>query len=141
MTTMETLHDTSEYLLLLRGTRFEDTLSPQEMQEAMSRFAGWFERLTHEGKLRAGQPLDHGGRVITGRKARAVADGPFAESKEAVGGYVLLAARGLDEAVALAEECPLLDYGATVEVRPVLAQCESMRRANVSVVNGSRLHA
>lgn len=86
MTTMQTPDDPSEYLLLLRGTRFEHTLSPQQMQEAMSRFAGWFERLTREGKLRAGQPLDHGGRIITGRKTRVVADGPFVESKEAVGG-------------------------------------------------------
>ena len=52
-----------------------------------------------------------------------VADGPFAESKEAIGGYFLLKVDSLDEAVAIAQECPGLPYGAKVEVRPVMAQC------------------
>jgi len=52
-----------------------------------------------------------------------VADGPFAESKEAIGGYFLLKVDSLDEAVAIAQECPGLPYGAKVEVRPVMARC------------------
>jgi len=52
-----------------------------------------------------------------------VADGPFAESKEAIGGYFLLKVESLDEAVAIARECPGLAFGAKVEVRPLLAQC------------------
>jgi hypothetical protein len=52
-----------------------------------------------------------------------VADGPFAESKEAVGGYFLLKVDSLDEAVAIAQQCPGLPHGAKVEVRPVLAEC------------------
>lgn len=127
---MNTLPPNSEYLLLLRNTRLEETLSPDEMQQAMGRFADWFERLTREGKLRAGQPLANGGKVITGRKDRAVADGPFVESKEAVGGYIVLTVADLDEAAALAEECPLLDYGATVEVRPIIEQCAAMQQVN-----------
>ena len=127
---MHTATPHSEFLLLLRGTRFEETLSPNEMQEAMGRFSDWFERLTRDGKLKAGQPLSNEGKVITGRKDRAVADGPFAESKEAVGGYILLTVSDLEEAVALAEECPLLDYGAAVEVRPVIEQCATMQQVN-----------
>jgi hypothetical protein len=52
-----------------------------------------------------------------------VTDGPFAESKEAVAGYFLLDIAGLDEAVAIAQECPGLPYGARVEVRPVAGEC------------------
>ena len=123
----------SEYMLLLRNTRFEETLSPDEMQVAMGRFAEWFERMRVGGKLKAGQPLANGGKVLTGRKDRAVADGPFMESKEAVGGYIVLTADDMEEAVALAEECPMLDYGGTIEVRPISAMCAAMEQANIKL--------
>jgi hypothetical protein len=58
-----------------------------------------------------------------------VADGPFAESKEAVGGYLLLQANTLDEAVAIAKSNPTLEYGVTIEVRPVLEECPIFERA------------
>jgi len=56
-------------------------------------------------------------------KNRVVSDGPFAESKEAIGGYFLLDVASLDDAVAIAQECPGLPYGIRVEVRPVAAEC------------------
>jgi hypothetical protein len=46
-----------------------------------------------------------------------VVDGPFAEVKETVAGYILLRADSLDEATELAKACPGLDYGVSVEVR------------------------
>jgi hypothetical protein len=52
-----------------------------------------------------------------------VSDGPFAESKEAIGGYFLLDVASFDDAVAIARECPGLPYGVQVEVRPVAAEC------------------
>ena len=96
----------SEYLLLLRGNSFKETLSPQDLQDAMGRFAEWFERLKRDGKLKAGQPLGDGGKVISG-KDRAVADGPFAEAKEAVAGYIMLAVDDEAEAMAIAAAMPI----------------------------------
>jgi hypothetical protein len=58
-----------------------------------------------------------------------VADGPFAESKEAIGGYLLLQADHLNEAVEIARSNPMLEYGVIIEVRPVLAECAAFRRA------------
>jgi hypothetical protein len=52
-----------------------------------------------------------------------VSDGPFAESKETIGGYFLLKVNTLDEAVAIAQQCPGLPHGIRVEVRPVAAEC------------------
>jgi hypothetical protein len=52
-----------------------------------------------------------------------IADGPFAESKEAIRGYFLLRVNTLDEAIAIAQECPGLAYGVKIEVRPVAEQC------------------
>jgi hypothetical protein len=124
---MTTPSTTPEYLLLLRGTQFENRLSLQEMQDAMGEFTSWLEKLGQQGKFKGGQPLAPSGKIISGKDNRSVADGPFAEAKEAIGGYLILTVPDLDTAVAIARECPLLDWGAQVEVRPVLEQCPTMQ--------------
>ncbi|HZC34727.1 MAG TPA: YciI family protein, partial [Chthoniobacterales bacterium] len=103
-------------------------LSPEEIQTVMSQWAVWLERLTQEGKVRGAQPLANEGKIVSWNKGQ-VSDGPFAESKEAVGGYFLLQV-GLDEAVEIAKQCPALKHGLTVEVRQVIEQCASIARLN-----------
>jgi len=110
------------YMLLFRGTDLRKSLSPDEMQKVSEQWMAWFKRLTDEGKAVAGQPLEREGKVVSG-KQRIVSDGPFAESKEAIGGYFLLDVATMDEALAIARECPGLPYGIQVEVRPVAAEC------------------
>jgi hypothetical protein len=116
---MSTQPASAPYMLLFRGTHWDQELSPEEIEEVMSRWISWFERLVKEGKARAGQPLKNTGKIVSGKKGGTVADGPFAESKEAIAGYILLRVADEDEAVEIAKECPGLDYGVTVEVRPV----------------------
>jgi hypothetical protein len=116
---MTTRTTTSEYMLLFRGMHWDKNLSPQEIQNVMSRWITWFDRLTQEGKAKAGQPLTDKGKTISGKKGQKVVDGPFAESKESIAGYILLQVATLDEAVKIAKECPGLDYGISVEVRLV----------------------
>src|SRR5881296_2215116 len=99
----------SEYLLLFRGTQWDKGLAPEEIQKVLGQFMGWFERLKEEGTVKTGQPLAREGRIVSGKKG-AVADGPFAESKEAVGGYFLLNVSNIEEAVAIARQCPILEY-------------------------------
>jgi hypothetical protein len=123
----------NEYLFLFRGGDWKDNCSPQEMQNLLGQFMGWFDRLTQEGVVKVGQPLAQTGKVV--RKGRQVSDGPFAESKEAVGGYFLVLARTLDEAVEIAQQNPLLEYGLTVEVRPVAENCpiaESLQKQQLT---------
>ena len=127
---MSTENNKSEYLIIFRGTDWDKGLSPEEIQKVTGQFMAWFERLKQEGTVKGGQPLEHEGKIVSGKKGRTVADGPFAESKEAIGGYFLLQVRNIDEAVTIAQQCPTLDYGAKVEVRPVAGECVSMRRAN-----------
>ena len=110
---------TSQHMLLFRGTHWDKELSPEEIQNVMSRWTAWFDQLTQQGKATAGQPLMIEGKIVSGTKGRTVVDGPFAESKEAIAGYILLRVGDLDEAVKIAKECPGLDYGVSVEVRPV----------------------
>ncbi len=111
------------YMLIFRGTDWHKGLSPEQMQQAAGQWMAWFNRLTEQGKAIAGNPLEREGKIVSGKNGRVVADGPFAESKEAIGGYFLLRVTSLDEAVAIAQECPGLAYGAVVEVRPVAEQC------------------
>ncbi len=122
-TQMNTQSKAPEYMLLFHGNDWSKDLSPEQMQKIAGDWMAWFERLTAQGKALAGSPLEPQGRMISGKHGRVVADGPFAESKEAIGGYFLLRVDTLDEAMAIARECPGLDYGVKIEVRPVAEQC------------------
>lgn len=82
-------------------------LSPEEIQKIMSRANAWFDRYSRQGKVKAGQALAHEGKIVSGKKGRTVTDGPFAESKEAIAGYVLLEVDDLDQAVEIAKGWPL----------------------------------
>lgn len=119
----------SQFMLFFRGTHWDAGLSPEELQKVMAHVLGWFEKLKRDGRLKAGQPLGPQGRIISGGKGRSVLDGPFPESKEAVGGYLLIQAADFDEATAIAKACPTLDYGIAIEVRPVLEECPVFLRA------------
>jgi hypothetical protein len=111
------------YMLIFRGTDWHKGLSPEEMQKITDQWMAWFNRLKDENKCVSGNPLEREGKIVSG-KNRLVSDGPFAESKETIGGYFLLNVNNLDEAVAIAQECPGLPYGIRVEVRPVAGECE-----------------
>jgi hypothetical protein len=113
----------SEYMLLFRGTHWHEGLSPEEIQQVVNQMKAWFDRLTAEGKAKAGKPLFHEGKIVSQKNGRSVVDGPFAESKEAIGGFFLLQVDSLHEAAEIAKEFPALAYGATVEVRPIAPEC------------------
>ena len=68
------------------------------------------------------------GKLVSGKSGRIVVDGPFAESKEAIGGYFYLQVGDIDEAVEIAKQCPGLEYGCRVEVRPVADMCTVRER-------------
>jgi hypothetical protein len=92
--------------------------SPQVWQEAMEahgRFAGQVGE--RGGKLLGGNALQPTP-TATSIRGDVVTDGPFAETKEALGGYYLIEARDLDQALDIAKLCPA-PYGG-VEVRPVM---------------------
>lgn len=121
--------DTSKYMVLCRGVSWDESLSPEEMQNAEKQFYDWFDRLANEGKiLKGGHRLAPEGRTLSGRSA--ISDGPFAESKEAIAGYWIIQAASLEEALEVAKGDPLLDYGATIEVRPILPESVSRVRSD-----------
>jgi hypothetical protein len=119
----------NQYLLLFRGDEWFNELSPGQLQDLMDRSKAWIDRLVAQGKVRAHQALGREGAVLSGGNKRVISDGPFAESKEAVGGYLLLSANSLEEAIAIANESPALSYRSTIEVRPVAQECPLDTRA------------
>ncbi|HXM05300.1 MAG TPA: YciI family protein [Chthoniobacterales bacterium] len=127
---MSTPVTSSEYMLLFKGTHWDHDLSPEEVQDVMTRWTSWLDRLTREGKVKSAQPLANQGKIIAWKKGVPV-DGPFAESKEAIGGYFLLQVSE-EEAVEIAKECPALKYGLVVEVRPVVDRCASIDRLDLA---------
>jgi len=83
----------------------------------MDRVIAWFEDLERQGKAKGGHPLIEGGKTISSQGGKTtVTDGPFAESKEAVGGYLLLQVDDMEEAVEIASASPLLQFGVVAEV-------------------------
>jgi hypothetical protein len=108
----------TDYLFLFRGPAGAPALSPEEMQRNMQKWMSWIEELAKAGRYKSGHPLDAGGKVVSGR-AKVVTDGPFTESKEVVGGYLIVSAGSLDEAVGLSKGCPIFEGGGRVEVRAI----------------------
>jgi hypothetical protein len=125
---MSTQTTKSEYLVICRGIRWNERLSPEDIENALKQFYAWFERLSDEGKMKSGHQLGPEGKILSGRKG--VTDAPLAESKEAIAGYWFIYADSLEEAVEIAKGNPGLEYGQTIEVRRILPENnESTRKA------------
>lgn len=122
----------NEFMLLFRGPCWDEGLSPEELQQRMNEVMAWFEGLKQRGIVKGGQPLGAERKLVS--KGRAVSDGPFAESKEAVGGYLLVEAPDMEAALAIAKSNPTLEYGVSIEVRPVLEECPVFQRAKEKMI-------
>lgn len=108
-------------LLILEPPGQRAQRSEAEGREAYARMQRYAADLQARGVLRGVDSLlsdDRGRRVQLRDGQPRLTDGPFSESKEMIGGYFLVDCGSLDEAVALAAECPAAEW-ATVEVRPV----------------------
>ena len=96
-------------------------MSRSDSQALDDESLGYDETLRKSGHFLAAQALAsvNAGKTVRLKKGKAVVtDGPFAETKEQVGGFVLIEAKNLDDAVELAAKIPVIRYGA-VEVRPI----------------------
>ena len=107
----------SEFTFLYRGS--DPTASAEQMQKTMQKWVAWFKDLSAKGHIKdPGHPLERTGKVVRGQQ-KSVHDGPYAEAKDVVGGYTLIEAKDLAQAVELSKGCPILEVGGSVEVRPI----------------------
>ena len=112
---MDTPNPKNEYLVISRG-QWDSDASKEDIQRAIDDFYVWYERSLELGRMKPGSRLTTEGRVLT---KSSITDGPFAESKELIGGYWFILANSLEEAAAIAVENPCMAYGLTIEVRPL----------------------
>ncbi len=113
------------FMLLFRNTGPENHahLSPEQRQQLVTHWNAWFNGLVADGRATEGQPLELETRVVSGAGGTRIVDGPFAEAKEAVGGFVKLLVADLAEATAIAQRHPGLAYGMIIEIREMTPNC------------------
>jgi hypothetical protein len=91
--------------------------SPEQMQASIKQWQDWIGGIAAQGKFLSTNRLGFEGKTL--KQNAVITDGPYAEVKEMVGGYILVKANNIDEAVNLAKGCPILNIGGHVEVRNV----------------------
>ncbi len=92
--------------------------TPEQMQASIKQWQDWIGGIAAQGKFLSTNRLSSAGKIL--KPNNVVVDGPYAEVKEIIGGYIIVKATNIDEAMKLAEGCPILDIGGHVEVRTVI---------------------
>jgi hypothetical protein len=116
-----------DFLVLSRG-QWDKDADPAKIQQAIDEFYVWLERCIAEGRMKMGQRLAREGKLVSRHQ---ITDGPFAETREIVGGYWFIVADSLDDAAKLAAQNPCLAYGLSYEIRPL----ELVRASAYAVTN------
>ena len=108
-----------KFMFIFEGIQ-PGNLSPERMQEHMGKWMAWIGKLKAADKDLAGEPLLPGGKLVSGPNGKIVTDGPYTEGKEVVGGFFIINAQDINEAVELAKDCPDLGHGSNVQIRQVM---------------------
>ena len=99
-----------------------DAIPQAERDAIMQRYGEFIRSVAQSGHYRAGAKLKSSAAATSVREKNGkpvITDGPFAETKEQLGGYHVIEAKDLDEAMAIASQIPTLRAGGTIEVRPI----------------------
>ncbi len=105
-----------QYMLVMKGKREDwNRMGPEETQRIMEKYNAYVQKLKSTDRFKVGSHLGNGV-GLSASNGRIVVDGPYAETREVLNGYLILEAVDLSEATELAKECPALTHGETVEV-------------------------
>jgi hypothetical protein len=113
-----------QYILLIYQNEAEaKSRNSEETQKIFGEYMAFTASIKQSGQMRAGEPLEPTStattvRVNAGKTLRT--DGPFAETREQLGGFYIVEAKDLDEAVGIAARIPTAKNGGCVEVRPIM---------------------
>lgn len=108
-----------EFLMIFRSeinSSFGPT--PEQSQGNIQDWMDWMGGIAAQGKMASGSRLSFEGKTL--KPNNVIADGPYAEVKEIIGGTIIVKATDIDEAMKLAEGCPILSHGGNVEVRSII---------------------
>ncbi len=92
--------------------------SPEQMQDSIKNWQDWISGIAAQGKFVSTNRIGFQGRTL--KPNNVVTEGPYAEVKETIGGYIIVKAENIDDAFALAHGCPILNMGGNVEVRDIM---------------------
>lgn len=108
-----------EFMMIFRSEKNDNPKpSPEQMQAMIKQWQDWIGGIAAQGKFVDTNALGFEGKTV--HADATITDGPYAEVKEIVGGYIIVKADDLDDAVKLSEGCPTLAMGGKVEVRDVM---------------------
>jgi hypothetical protein len=108
-----------EFMMIFRHTPIPGfQLSPEQLQAEIKKWQDWIGGIAAQGKFVSTNQLGFEGKTLMLNKT--ITDGPYAEVKEIVGGYVIVKTNSINEAIKLAEGCPILFIGGHVEVRDIM---------------------
>lgn len=108
-----------EFMMIFRMApmpNFQPT--PEQMQESIKQWQDWIGGIAAQGKFVSTNQLGFQGKTL--KANGVVTDGPYAEVKEIVGGYIIVKANSLEDALELAKGCPILYVGGHVEIRDIM---------------------
>lgn len=108
----------NDFLLIFRRDFLGEETQPsaEQLKEHLQQWQDWFGSLAAQNKLsRPLQRWDGGGRVLKSNKS--VTNGPYVEIKESIGGLIIIKAENYEEALEIAQGCPILNLGGSVEIR------------------------
>jgi len=112
-----------EYLILMRLDLITKDAqpSPEQMQVYMKMYQDWVGGIAAQNKFAGGKGLSTEGKVV---KGSIITDGPFAETKESLAGFIIVRAESFEDALSIAKACPILkgDSNNSVEVRKVVSR-------------------
>lgn len=109
----------NEFMMIFRNeynTSFKP--SPEQIQANIKLWQDWIGGIAAQGKFVSTNQLGFEGKTL--KPNNVITDGPYAEVKEILGGYIIVKAETIDEALKLAHGCPILQIGGHVEIRNVM---------------------
>lgn len=106
-----------KFMLIFHGGISQDA-SPEDLQTNMDQWMAWVDKLQKEGKYISGEALLPGGKMVSGKSTAT--DGPYTEGKELIGGFFVIEAANMEEAVEACQDFPEFPHGGHVQVRQVM---------------------
>jgi hypothetical protein len=108
-----------DYIFLFRGGLDFTKASPEQLQQVLMNWKNWTEELSRKGIYNGGERLTRNEAAVVKGSAKQVSDGPYAESKEIIGGYISIKADNLQHAIEISKGCPIFNFDGNVEIREV----------------------
>ncbi len=112
------MNSLNEYMLIFRYEPTNEEPTKEQLEEMEKSWGNFIEHVAMQGKLVSTHQLGFDGKIISADKS--LSDGFYISEGQTLGGNMVLKAESIDDAVVMAEKCPILFMGGTVEIRNIV---------------------